>query len=251
MKLFFYTSTGNNLYLSKKIGGEFFSIPKVLKEEKLYFEDNDAIGIIFPCHGLGTPRIVKEFLERASLNSPYIFAIMSYGLIAGAGTEHFLKEAERNNIKISYLNEIIMVDNYLPSFNMNEQKASLNKKEVEKHIDILINDINAKKKYIKKHSVFSKILTYFYQSYHHKRLVDIDKNFYVTEECVSCSICSKVCPNDNIVVDKSPLFNGLCDECFACAQNCPKNAILVKGEKDNSRFINENVKTSEIISANN
>lgn len=49
MKIFYYTSTGNCLDVAKRIGGELYSIPQLLKENRLEFED-EAIGIICPTY---------------------------------------------------------------------------------------------------------------------------------------------------------------------------------------------------------
>lgn len=45
MKIFYFTGTGNSLYVAKRFGGELYSIPKVLKSNELRYED-EKIGII-------------------------------------------------------------------------------------------------------------------------------------------------------------------------------------------------------------
>ena len=35
MKIFYFTATGNSLYVAKRFGGELYSIPKVLKAMNL------------------------------------------------------------------------------------------------------------------------------------------------------------------------------------------------------------------------
>ena len=50
MKTFYFTATGNNLYVSKRFGGTNYSIPQLLKENLFEFED-EKIGIIFPIYG--------------------------------------------------------------------------------------------------------------------------------------------------------------------------------------------------------
>ena len=37
-----------------------------------------------------------------------------------------------------------------------------------------------------------------------------DSLFYATEECISCKICEKLCPIDNIVVNIKPQWQGKC-----------------------------------------
>ena len=49
MKILYFTSTGNNLYISKKLGGELFSIPQLMKNNDFNVED-DVVGIVFPVY---------------------------------------------------------------------------------------------------------------------------------------------------------------------------------------------------------
>jgi Protein involved in ribonucleotide reduction len=61
MKVFYFTATGNSLYVAKRIGGKLYSIPQMIKEHKYEFED-DAIGFVFPCYVFGLPRLVRDFV---------------------------------------------------------------------------------------------------------------------------------------------------------------------------------------------
>lgn len=117
MKIFYFTGTGNNLYVAKRIGGESYSIPKLMKLGQFEFED-EKIGIVFPSYYGGVPKIVEEFLNKIKLKSKYIFAVVSFGSFSGAVIPELLEIGKRNQIQFSYINEILMVDNYLPVFDM-------------------------------------------------------------------------------------------------------------------------------------
>lgn len=249
MIIFYFTSTGNNLYIAKKIGGQLYSIPKLLKEGQFEFTD-DKIGIIFPCYYLGAPRIVKEFIEKVKLKSSYIFAIMSYGSMSCAGTNHFLKIAKNCGINLSYINDIIMVDNYLPMFDQAAQIKNSANKNIETNLAKIISDIHSGKIYIKKHNLINNLLTYLGQIYYKINIKNADSRLIVEDSCNSCKICERVCPVNNIKVNGKPTFLHQCEECFACTHHCPKNAIRVAHEKSKVRFINQNVSLKEIIEAN-
>jgi flavodoxin len=88
MKIFYFTSTGNSLAVAKKIGGELYSIPKVLNESNPNYTDKE-IGIIFPCYINSTPTIVVEFLQKVKLQADYFFAITTYGNFDGGTVHHF------------------------------------------------------------------------------------------------------------------------------------------------------------------
>lgn len=246
MKVFYFTSTGNNLYIAKTLGGQLYSIPKLLKEGNLEFED-DNIGIIFPCHYFETPRIVKEFIEKVTLKSDYIFAIMSYGNFSAAGAHHFLRIARHVGMKISYCNKILMIDNYLPLFKIEKQIKNAPKKNIETSLARIVSDIRSRKIYMTKKNVLGSIITFFAQSYYKINIRKADSRFFIEDSCNNCQICKKVCPVGNITVNGKPIYLHHCEECLACIHHCPQNAIRLRNEKSRARFRNEHVRLKEII----
>jgi NAD-dependent dihydropyrimidine dehydrogenase PreA subunit/protein involved in ribonucleotide reduction len=251
MIIFYFTSTGNNLYIAKKLGGQSYSIPNLLKKgDKLEFSD-ETIGIVFPCYYLGVPQMIKEFLQRVTLKSDYIFAIMSFGNYAGGALDQFLSISRQARCSLSYLNQICMIDNYIPLFDISIQKKSAPSKMIDSCLDYIISDIAVHKNYIRKSGLTNRLVTFFAQCYYAVNVKNADNRLSVDSSCNGCRICESVCPAENIKVSEKPEFLHHCIECLACTHHCPQNAIRVKGEKSRERFINEHVSTREIIEANN
>ncbi|GAB4276849.1 MAG: EFR1 family ferrodoxin [Candidatus Rifleibacteriota bacterium] len=249
MKIFYFTATGNSLEVAKAIGGELLSIPQVLRKKQTEFTD-DAIGIVFPCYALGVPGPVKEFIKTTSLKADYIFGIMTYGNFEGGGVFHFNKLCKRNGIKLSYLNSILMVDNYLNFFAMEKQIESLPKKKVPENLSAISKDIDQRKQYIKSPNIFLKALTAATQLFFKFMPGNVDNRFSIEDSCNNCKVCEKVCPVNNIEVTEKPVFRHKCISCYACTHNCPQNAIRLKGERSKARFRNQNVSLEELIAAN-
>lgn len=248
MKILYFTASGNNLYVAKRIGDEYYSIPKLIKEGKFNFED-EKIGIVFPVYSGGVPEIVEKFLSKAKLKSSYIFGIATYGMYAGAASRHLFEIGKRNGIEFSYIDELLMVDNYLPGFDMEKQKQKEPKKNIEENLNRIIKEINEEKKYLKKHSIIAEGVRRLTKNLTNDN--EFQKNFIVESSCNGCKTCEKVCPVDNIKVDGKPVFYNNCQQCLACAHNCPQRAIRLKKEKGTARFINQNVTLKEIINSNN
>jgi len=254
MKIFYFTGTGNSLYVAKRFGGKLYSIPKVLKNNELSYED-EKIGIIFPCYGLAAPEIVREFVEKVTLKSPYIFAILTYGNMIANGVGWFTEYAKKNDITLHYANSLLMVDNYLPIFDIEKQKKK--QKNIEENLSVLIKDVSESKEYVNKGSVLDSFLTCGIQRIT-KLIPDYNspKKFSINDECNSCETCIKVCPRSNISINKEhvnskPIYGDTCEFCLSCINLCPQKAIKLKSEKNpDSRFRNENVTIKEIIESN-
>ena len=61
--LFYFTGTGNSLYVAKQLEEKHVSIPQVIRNENLDFTAV-SIGIVAPVYGHEVPPMVKEFMEK-------------------------------------------------------------------------------------------------------------------------------------------------------------------------------------------
>ena len=178
------------------------------------------------------------------------------GLFQWAAISEIENVLKKRNIKLNYSNEIQMVDNFLPIFEMNNQIKNRNEKTINKKINKIKNDINNKRnKVLKKiwlKRYFTKIMSTKYLSENGmEKLKYLDTEFIVNNDCNGCGICRNVCPMKNITGIKKPEYLNKCEFCLACIHHCSKNALHLKNERSNARYINPNIKLSEIINANN
>ena len=252
-QLFYFTGTGNSLYVAKQIEENPLSIPQVLGQEPLEFTA-DRIGIVAPVYGHEVPPMVKEFMKKAVFHTDYFYMILTYGNRHGGAAQLAKGLCGECGITASYINVIWMVDNWLPSFDMEEQKRI--DKNVEGQIAAVLADLNAGRQMISE-------VTEADRAAHRQFLENMSRMpadawqhlLRVTEACVGCGICEKVCPSASIrVVDgKATHFPGNCQTCLACVHACPQKAIgLTVPEKNpQARYRNPHISLREIMEANN
>lgn len=76
----------------------------------------------------------------------------------------------------------------------------------------------------------------------------------MTDGCIGCGICEKVCPSGSIRLreGKAVYTPGYCQTCLACIHACPQKAIgLTIPEKNpGARYRNEHISQDEIVMAN-
>ena len=87
MKIFYFTGTGNSLYVAQQLGGELLSIPQVMKDDRIEIQD-EAVGIVCPIYSGDMPKMVHHFLERAKIETDYFFMVYTYGMDATVATPH-------------------------------------------------------------------------------------------------------------------------------------------------------------------
>ncbi|MDO5852339.1 MAG: EFR1 family ferrodoxin [Methanobacteriaceae archaeon] len=251
MKILYFTSTGNSLYVAKKIGGTLLSIPQLIKENVYTIED-DVIGIIFPVYGCDMPLFIENYLKKVELKSNYTFIIVTYGnssLYAPILAEELLNN---KNIKVHYIEEVLMVDNYLPLFEMEMEKEKKSNEKIDLIIEKIKKDIHNKKEYKISKNIIKKPLSKLVSIYFRHSFSNNNKKFMINNQCNNCQRCIKVCPVGNISLTENKIeYMHKCISCLACIHLCPTNAIHLSNEKSKNRFLNKHVKITEIIKSNN
>lgn len=74
--IFYFTGTGNSLYIARQLAGEnaeLLSIPQMVKRK--YEFEADEIGIVYPIYGHMPPYMVRQFIQKAKLKAEYKFAV--------------------------------------------------------------------------------------------------------------------------------------------------------------------------------
>ena len=251
--VFYFTGTGNSLYIAKQIEETPISIPQVIHQENQEFSA-DSIGVVAPVYGHEVPSMVKDFLKNAVLHTNYFYMILTYGNRHGGAAELAKKLCDTYGIAVNYINVILMADNWLPNFDMNEQKSM--DKKVEEHLADIRADIYARKNLIAEVTDADRAVHQQFLDYMKQMPSDTWQHLLrITDACVGCGICQKVCPSASIriVNGKAVHIPGNCQTCFACAHACPQKAIqLTIPEKNpDARYRNAHISLDEIIQVNN
>lgn len=251
--IFYFTGTGNSLYGAKELDETIVSIPQIIEDERLEFSA-DSIGIVCPIYGHEMPAMVKDFIRRASFKTDYFFVVLTYGAHHGGAAEIADRFIRNVGKKADYITTIEMVDNFLPAFDMKEQMAK--DKQVEKHLDEIRAALREKRRGAQKASLAEKTARKMYTQMVKNEPETLWAAFRVTEECVGCGICTRVCPAGCIHLENQHAVHDPkgCQACCACVHACPKMAVgfaLSRPEKNPAaRYRNEHVTLCELVKAN-
>jgi len=251
MKILYFTGTGNSLAVAKRIGGEFISIPQEIHKKEITYAD-DAIGLVFPVYYGSLPKMVKDFLSIVKFETDYLFAIATCGSGAGMALSDLQEVTEGNGIRFDYLNALVMVDNFLPVFEIEAEIKRLPEKKTEENLSKIVTDIEKRKEYVPPVSLKAKAMAPLAKKMLQDKVKEYSsQGFIVYDDCTLCGICATVCPTANISTSEKVVFSDKCESCYACVHACPQTAIHLKKEKSDKRFRNTDVSLQEIITANN
>lgn len=250
--VFYFSATGNSMYVARQIEKDPISIPQAIHNgDQEYVAD--SIGIVAPIYGHELPPMVKDFLKKAKFRTDYFYMILTYGNRHGGAAELAKNFCEECGIAVNYINVIVMVDNWLPSFDMNEQK------KIDKHVDENLKKILAD---LSTHKNMISEVTETDRAAHRQFLERMSRMpedawqhlVLVTKKCTGCGICEKVCPSGSIRVENGRAVHipGNCQTCLACAHACPQKAIglAIQEVNPDARYRNEHISLQDIMEAN-
>ncbi len=266
--IFYFTGTGNSLYIARQLAKEnteLLSIPQMVKQGKYEFEA-DEIGIVYPIYGHMPPNMVRRFIQKANLKADYLFAVLTYGNRKCNAVEIWDEVSRQAGKRFDYIGTIIMVDNWLPNFDMNEQMKI--DKRIPGNLQKITADINGGRHW---HEPVTEEERQQHQGFMQRSgldpevgfLIKSEKSFTVTDACIDCGICTYVCPRGNYeLTSRGAKMSGDCEFCFACIQNCPQKAIQFRKSEDgsfpdgteknpNARYRNEHISLMDLKLANN
>lgn len=248
--IFYFTATGNSLYVAKQLDDAPVSIPQVKTQNPSFTAE--CIGIVSPVYCGELPKIVLDFIKKTTFHTPYLYLALTYGNDVSDCPEFTKKQLDALGLNVSYIGTVKMVDNYLPVFDMDAQRAT--EKHVDDQLDKIKEDIAARKTYIPTATSKARKL--------HKTVAAMNKlmpsmnngaALKVTDACYGCGICAKVCPIGNLKIEngKSLRISNTCLFCLACIHACPGNAIRLKKEKNpQARYRNEHITLTDLVEAN-
>ena len=173
--------------------------------------------------------------------------------------------SQQAGTKFDYINTLVMVDNWLPNFDMAEQMKM--DKHIPEQLEKIKADLGQRMRWVKPATEEARRAHDGFVAFSRLDpevgfLMRSEKYFQVTDACIGCGVCTEVCPRGNYELTSTGVkTEGDCDFCFACIHNCPQKAIqfrslpddplLARGEVNpNARYRNEHISLWSIKESN-
>lgn len=248
--IFCYSGTGNCLDLAKNIAHGIGGADIIMMRSKPVITDvRDAqrVGFVFPCYGGSCPEDVLTWASMIRVNpNAYTFGISQSAAYAGTGLSRL-----NHIIPLKYWRTVThqcsciwLFPHGLMMPMMSVEKAQKRSEELAAAIaqDVLAEKVCAKNP---PRNVLNVAENRAWPIIAKKKA----QAFEVSDECIACGQCARLCPRKNIVIEngKAKIGNN-CAQCLGCLQFCPKSAISI-GSITNLRehYHNPNIRAEDLM----
>ena len=236
--IFYFSGTGNTRWAAEQLalstGDVLHYIPDEMKKEACDYtlQEGERLGFCFPTHGWQPPRLVREFVRKATFHSvSYIYALTTCGDNMGHAMRIFNKELGRQGLHTDATFAVVMPESnvcfsflHLDTPKRESQKIAAAKIRMQ-HICEVVGNRQCNVEELVKGAI-PYTYTYVIGGYYNKHLIT-DRHFWVDEDaCIQCGLCQRLCPVDDIIgTPPQWKHDGSCTNCLACYHHCPKHAI--------------------------
>jgi ferredoxin len=231
--VFYFSGTGNSRFVARRvaeaIGQEAVDITVYTKKmEKPEFTETGVYVFVCPSYMSAPARAMTDFVGWAVFPS----GIKAYFIVTCAAsmgiTPRVMSEiCEMKGLEYMGSVQIEMPQNYIALFTTKDAEENIDiiekaESEIERISGLILNGevIENKKIGPVEYSV-----TKWVRDMYYKNFMKTTK-FRVTDKCISCQKCVRVCPLSNISIkDNKPVWGDKCTHCMACINQCPMDAI--------------------------
>ncbi len=238
----YFSGTGNTKYCVETFLKEYDSTALAfsIEEENVVQKINEQQNIVFgyPVQFSNIPKIVKDFIVSNSdiWKDKKVFVIATMGLFSGDGSGMLARLLSKHGAIVVGGLHLKMPDcigdekALKRSLQENQDLVKKAVLKIKSAVCDLRND-NPQQEGIgliyHLAGLFGQRL-YFYNktgSYSDKLKIDDNK-------CIGCGKCVKLCPMNNIHIDKQKAVPGnMCTMCYRCISKCPTQAITLLGKR--------------------
>lgn len=244
--ILYYSGTGNSEYAARRIGRgtgdeavNLFDRIRTRDFREVYSELPWVIAA--PTYAWRIPRILQEWLEKTSLSgNKDIYFVMTCGSGIGNAGKYLEKLCERKNMNFCGCLPVVMPENYIALFSApNPEKEAAVRRKAEERIDKIIPFIRHGQKFPQMPiTVVDRLSSGVVNDIFYPLFVHADP-FFVKDNCISCGLCERVCPLNNVHMENGrPAWGRDCTHCMACISRCPTEAIEYgKSSRGKRRYV--------------
>ncbi|MCF0137000.1 MAG: hypothetical protein HUJ66_01410 [Oscillospiraceae bacterium] len=247
--IYCYSGTGNCLDIAKNIAAELGNTDIVMMRSAPELTDArgyERVGFVFPCYAGGLPAGVEDSVKSVRMDFDcYRFGVVSCAAYPGTGM-HRIDKLVHLHYRATVTHQCSCIWLFPHDMMLPPMKAPQAQARSEKKAKLIGQDVKAKR--ATGHPPLHPLNAAESAAWPLMSRLKA-KKLAVSDICVGCGQCSRLCPKGNIrMVNGRPVFGDDCLQCLSCLQYCPYAAISVGKITDRrEHYHNPNITAEELM----
>lgn len=229
----YFSGTGNSEFTAKLIAMQIEDeavdlFDKIKNKDYSQMTSMKPWVVVVPTYAWRIPRLVAKWFKKALLTgNRRVYFVMTCGDDIGDAGRYAKKLCAEKEMEYMGCRRVVMPENYIAMFDTPDRETSIEIiKKAQDEIDDISQKIKSGAKLIGLKISLLDILKSSIVNFLFYPLCIKAKKFRVTDKCIGCGRCEKLCVMGNISCEKgTPEWGKHCTHCMACIGRCPAKAI--------------------------
>lgn len=231
--ILYFSGTGNSGYAARRIA-DGLGEPLLCLNDRIKagdtapVETGERLVIVTPTYAWRIPRIVEDWLLHTELTgAKRAWFVMTCGSEIGDADRYNRRLCQAKSLACMGTAQIVMPENFIAMFNApTVEEARRIVAKAEPFIDRAIAAIRAGHMFSPpRKKLYDRIASSAVNPVFYPLFVKAS-SFTVSDVCIGCGKCEKLCPLNNITLQNArPVWGTNCTQCMACICYCPTRAI--------------------------
>lgn len=240
--ILYFSGTGNSEYIAKKLSiqvrDEIVSINEKMKSNLKSgsidtFHSEKPFVFVSPTYAWQLPKVVTDFIRKSEFTGrKEVYFLMTCGEDIGNAIKYIEDLCDEKGFTLMGVMPVVMPENYITMYSAPEKaKIEALIREAQPVIEAASERMMALRTFERpNHTVKDRLKSGLVNRLFYPLFVGA-KGYYVTEACIGCGKCEKLCPLNNIQMSQNkPIWGTRCTQCMACICGCPVEAIEYKNK---------------------
>ncbi len=232
--ILYFSGTGNSRYcaeiLAEYLGNKIIDAGQLIKKGECFRgETDEKLIFVCPTYSWQIPELFRKFILQSSFEAAcQAYFVMTCGDGIGAAEKPLKKLCDKKGWSYCGVMKVVMPENYIAMFDVPDEKrcAQLLAEapvQMKKAVESIKNNLPFEREETR---LSDGIKTFLIKPLFYKTVVG-NRKFTVSEDCISCGKCEKVCVFNSIEIKngRPEWVKRDCTHCMACISNCPTCAI--------------------------
>lgn len=241
--ILYFTGTGNSRYIARELGNllgdSMYSIGDDLRNGRTgHFTKEPTLVFVVPTYMSRMPPNVEKYIQDSDfLGCGCAYFVFSAAQAVGNAAKYCKKLCDKKNLIYMGTAAVKSPANYVVMYDVLPKSEA--QQEMERSIPAMekLADQIRHRSMIKLDDAFSGHKPFSAVAPAILKMASA-KDFHVSDACISCGSCERVCPLGNVSLQNGkPVWGARCTHCMGCISICPKKAIdYGKKTQDRNRY---------------